>query len=215
MVGRAVERVCPSSLAGNAHQRDAADDGARVHVGDAGRARAAGEERGNRDFLGGMVIGRSQRRTGRRERRGVVDARHRKRGRIGRGTECGRAAVRARDRQIGPAAGRAGGGVPRAEEERGRLAVLRVRRVSQHGRLWQEQGRGGVHGSHVLVGRAVERIGPGSVADGADDGDPADDGVRVAVGDDSRVRAVVDDRGSARRRSARLRWSFRTRERRA
>ena len=81
-------------------------------------------------------------------------------------------------------AGRAGGGVPGAVGDRGRFGVRAVRRVAEGSRL-RAASRAEWSADRADVGevRAVQRIGPGSLARRAGHGDAAHHGSCGGVGD--------------------------------
>ena len=98
-----------------------------------------------------------------------------KRGGIGGVAEGGDAAVGA---GVDLGAGRAAGGVPRAIGDAWPFRRPRARGVSQFGGLGQQQGGGCGDRADVGEGRSVERVGPGSAAGHADQGNSAQHGCR-------------------------------------
>ena len=184
--------VFPRAVAGNADDGHASLVGAGVGVGHRGRARRAVDEVLQGECQRGVFVGRADRGTARRRRqdRRVIDDHI---GRVGVAAEGGGAADGRLVGEIGPALGRAGGRVPGAIDQRRRFAgEIRGRRgVAERGGLRQEQGVGVGNVVHRLVRAAVERIFPRAVARGVSDGDAAEHGRRIGVGDRGDDGAVV------------------------
>ena len=92
----------------------------------------------------------------------------------------------------------AGGLVPSAVGNGGRFGVGAVGRVLEGGAGGQQEGLIGGDRADGGEGRlAAELIGPGALARGARQGDAAQLGIRVGVGDGRGPGAVVDERGEA------------------
>ena len=189
--GRAVRRVGPGPAAGRSGQSDTAHDGAGVRIGNRRRSRAAVDECREGDRLGGAWSRGSQRGAGAGEHRRVVNAGHGQGSGVGCGAES-RGAAAGGGVHLGAAY--AAGRIPGAVRDPGCFAILAVGRVAERGAGRNEQRRVGRHRADCCVGRAVGRKGPGSIAGGGGQGDAAEHGVSIGIGNRRRSGPAVDKR---------------------